>query len=114
MSDVIYRLNTLLSSVNSTVGTSPIQISGGPAANWPLSGVAAGYFPNYRRMYFRVINTESATIYMGSTGSIASTGGAGCIPILPGNWVDDHINGSVVRYLVGSQSGCGFTVEEYD
>jgi len=112
MSDVILRLTSLLSSNAGTVGAAAVQISGGPAANWPLTAVSATFYPNYHRVTLRIVNTSAANLYLGSVSTLTTT--AGYFKVLaPGEFFDDNVSGAVPRWLIGSQAGQTFTVEEY-
>ena len=114
MSDIIQRFTSLLSSNSGTVGTSAIQISGGPSTSWPLTGVSSSFFPNYHRAAVRVVNTSGAgTIYLGSTSSVTAGAGGGWFKALgPGQFFEIPASGAVPIWIVASAAGTGFTVEE--
>ena len=112
MSDIIQRLTSLLSSNAATVGTSAVQISGGPAANWPLTGVAASFFPNYHRQVLRVTNCSSAaTIYLGSTSSVTTASGW-FKSLAPGQMIEIDINGSVPVWVIASAASTAISIDE--
>jgi len=115
MADVVFRVNDLLSTNASAVGTAAVQVSGGPKANWPLTGVSASFYPNYHRQILRIVNTStSATLYVGSNSSITATAGGGWFKQLaPGQFCDFDCNGSVPVWLVASAASTPFTIEEY-
>jgi hypothetical protein len=116
MSEVIIRVGNLLSSNACTVGTSAVQVSGGPNTNWPLTNVSSSFYPSYRRMVLRFANTHASnSLFVGSNSGITNANGGGWIKeIAPGSYWDDDSNGSMPRWVVGSGSGTTYTLEEYN
>jgi hypothetical protein len=113
MSDVIIRNNSLRSSNSFAVGTSAVQVSGGPSSDWPLTAVSPTFYPSYHRQTLRICNNSTtATLYVGSAGTVTASSGW-IKEIGPGQYWDDNTNGSIPRWLIASAASAPVTMEEY-
>jgi hypothetical protein len=113
MSEAIIRLTSLISDNSFNVGTSAVQLSGGPAANWPLTAVSTTFTPYYRRQVVRVTNNSvTATLYLGPSSSVTSSSGFNKT-LAPGQTVELIINGNVPLWAIASAASTPVTMEEY-
>lgn len=109
MADVIIRFTQSISFNQFSVPTSARQISGGPAANWPLATVSATFFPSYHRVGLKLTNVGTTTLYFAPNNTVDATHGT---PLLPGNEYSIPSNGSVLLWVISPGSTTGLLAME--
>jgi hypothetical protein len=110
--EAILRWTSLLAWLQGTVGTSAVQVSGGPNSNWPLTGVGASYQPSYRRQGITITNLSStATIYIGVSSSVSSS--FYIHYLAPGDDYPIACDGSVPVWIIASAASTPFGLAEW-